>query len=299
MLQQSHEGGGRSNPAVEALKAAPQGTPLWYALLFTPPAQREAVAALLELRAEVMDCVRRTAEPTVAQARLQWWRVELAGFGSGREQHPTTRLLRDVKPRGALQPEYLLELVDAAETELSDAPCRNYAELALYCYRSGGVLHEMLAGLLGLADAANERAVRRHAQRLGTGIRLTEIIGGLRRDLAAGRRLLPRDWIAETGAAEQVGANGEIDVALAACLDRLAGEARLALDEAETLLPAGERPRQRTGLVLAALYRRQLARLHRDAFNPRALPGNFDNLWTAWRAARRAVTSRSSRGAQG
>jgi len=270
------------------VKSAPQGSPYWYALLYTPAASREAAAALLELRADIFEAARRPSEPAVARARLDWWRAELAGFGAGREQHPATRLLRQAAPDGVVQAEYLLELVDAAEGELRESPCRNHAELALYCYRSSGVLHEMLAGLPGLGEAANERAVRRHAQRLGSGIRLVEIIAGLRTDVAAGRRLLPRDWIAETGASEQLAAGDRMDVALATCLDRLAGEARLALDEAETLLPPAERARQRPGLVLAALHRRRLARLHAGGFDPRALPGNLDNLWTAWRAARRA-----------
>jgi 15-cis-phytoene synthase len=272
-------------------QSAPPGSPLWYALLFTPEAQRTAVAALLELRAEILESARRPSERSVAEARLQWWRLELAGFGHGREQHPVTRALREAQTAGVVQAEYLLELADAAESELSEPICRNYAELSLYCYRSSGVLHEMLSGLLGLSDPANERAVRRHAQRLGTGIRLVEIISGLGADLAAGRHFLPRDWIEETGATEQVSVQGEMDAALAACLDRLAGEARLALDEAEAILPRAERPRQRTGLVLAALHRRQLARLHRAGFHPRALPGNLDNLWTAWRAARAAGRS--------
>lgn len=277
-----------SSAALAGLKSAPQGSPLWYALLFTPEARREPLSALLELRADVLDSARRPSEPAVARARLQWWRAEIAGFGSGREQHPMTRALRQAGADGVVQAEYLLELVDAAESELTAAPCRNYAELSLYCYRSSGVLHEMLAGLLGLADPGNERAVRKYAQRLGTGARLVEIIAELPADLAAGRRLLPRDWILETGATEQIGTNHEMDAALTACLDRLAGEARLALDEAESFLPAVERPRQRTGLVLAALLRRHLARLHGGGFKPRALPGNLDNLWTAWRAARRA-----------
>lgn len=269
-------------------RSAPPGSPYWYAVLFTPAASRAAVGALLDLRAELRDAARRPSEPAVARARLEWWRAELAGFGGGREQHPATRLLSRASPQGVVQAEYLLELVDAAETERAESPCRNYAELSLYCYRSSGVLHEMLAGLLGLAEPANERAVRRHAQRLGTGIRLVEIIANLQRDLAAGRRLLPRDWIMETGASEEQAADGRMDVAIATCLDRLAGEARLALDEADALLPSAERPRQRTGLVLAALHRRRLTKLHARGFDPRAMPGNLDDLWTAWRAARLA-----------
>ncbi|NGP54600.1 squalene/phytoene synthase family protein [Thioalkalivibrio sp. XN8] len=268
-------------------KGAPPGSPDWYALLFTPEERRPAVAALVELRAEIMGSARGPSEPAVARARLDWWRAELAAFGQGRAQHPVLRRLRDTSPGGAVQPEYLLELVDAFDSELGPGPCRNYAELSLYCYRSGGVLQEMIAGVLGLADTANERAVRRYAQRLGTGARLVELIANLRADLAAGRRLLPRDWIEETGAREEFVAT-PMNPALAACVDRLAGEARVALDEAEGLLPGIERPRQRTGLVLAALYRRHLDRLHRAGFDPEAAPGNLDNLWTCWRAARRS-----------
>lgn len=282
-----------SDAAVQASRAAPAGSPEWYALLFTPSTQREAIADLLELRAEITESVRRPSEPAVARARLEWWRAELAAFGSGHEQHPLTRRLRTARPEGVLQPEYFLELVDGAESELVPEACNTYPELALYCYRSGGVLCEMIAGLLGLSEPANERAVRRHAQRLGTGMRLVEIIAGLREDLAAGRRLLPRDWIRETGAIEEVDSTGRMDVALHTCLDRLAGEARVALDEAESLLPGAERARQRTGLVLAALFRRHLARLHARGFDPSGRPGNLDNLWTAWRAARRAGRSPS------
>lgn len=282
-----------SKPAAADGRTPPPGSPWWYALLFTPAPPREGVAALLELRAEILASARRPAEPAVAFARLEWWRDELAAFGRGQEQHPATRRLRGADPEGVVQAEYLLELVDAAASERTAEPCRNYAELALYCYRSSGVLHEMISALLGTSAAANERGVRRHAQRLGTGSRLVEIIGDLEVDLAGGRRLLPRDWIAETGAVESIDRGGELNAALAACLDRLAGEARLALDEADRALPAAERARQRPGLVLAALHRQRLAHLHRAGFIPAARPGNLSSLWTAWRAARRTVRGHS------
>jgi phytoene synthase len=268
-------------------QAAPPGSPAWYALLFTPEDRRDAVGALFELRAAIMDSARMPSEPSVAHARLEWWRTEIAAYAEGRAQHPALRRLHSAGLSAVVQPEYLLEMVDAYESELAEAPCRTYAELALYCYRSGGVLHEMIAGALGLAAQDNERAVVRYAQRLGTGARLVELLANLRGDLAAGRHLLPRDWISETGAAERFD-GPTMDPALTACVDRLAGEARVALDDAETLLPRAERPRQRTGLVLAALYRRHLDRLHRRGFDPAGLPGNLDNLWTCWRAARKA-----------
>ena len=268
-------------------QAAPPGSPAWYALLFTPEERRDAVGALFELRGAIMDSARTPSEPAVARARLEWWRAEIAAHGEGRAQHPALRRLQAAGLAGVVQPEYLLEMVDAYESELAESPCRSYAELALYCYRSGGVLHEMVAGALGLGEPENERAVMRYGQRLGTGARLVELLANLRGDLAAGRHLLPRDWISETGAVEQLDGAG-LDPALAACVDRLAGEARTALDEAETVLPRAERPRQRTGLVLAALYRRHLDRLHRHGFDPAALPGNLNNLWTCWRAARKA-----------
>jgi len=274
------------------VQAGPPGSPNWYALLYTPAPRRQLVADLFELRAQILDSARVPSEPAVAQARLQWWRAELANFGSGREQHPLTRRLRDAGCPEVLQAEYLQEIVDAAESELSDPACRNYAELALYCYRSSGVLHEMIAGALGPADPANERPLRRYAQRLGTGVRLVETLAQFGGERTFGRRLLPRDWLEETGATQDPAATPRDDPALLACLDRLAGEARLALDEAETLLPAGERSRQRTGLVLAALCRRHLSRLHANGFDPRSLPGNLDNLWTAWRAARKAHRDR-------
>lgn len=277
------------NDALQAApRAAPPGSAPWFALLFTPEPRRPPAAALLELRAEILDSVRRPSEPEVALARLQWWRAEITAFGSGAAQHPALRRLRDADAGRVIQPEYLAELVDAARTELLESPCLNYAELSLYCYRSSGVLHEMLAALFGCQDKGNERAVYRYAQRLGTGIRLAEIITGLPTDLAAGRRLLPRDWIEETGADEASAAQRRIDPALSSCLDRLAGEARLALDEAESVLPGTERSRQRTGLVLAALHRRGLAKLHARGFDATALPGHLESLWTAWRAARRA-----------
>lgn len=273
---------------VQQAKSASPGSPNWYALLYTPAPRRQLVADLFELRAEILESARVPSEPAVAQARLQWWRAELAEFGSGREQHPLTRRLREAQCPDALHAEYLQELVDAAESELSDPPCRNYAELALYCYRSSGVLHEMISAALGLVEPANERALRRYAQRLGTGIRLVETIVQMEGDRALGRRLLPHDWAKETGLPENCRSQPREEPALLACLDRLAGEARAALDEAEDSLPAVEKPQQRTGLVLAALSRRHLAKLHANAFDSRALPGNMDNLWTAWRAARNA-----------
>ncbi len=72
---------------------------------------------------------------------------------------------------------------------------------------------------------------------------------------------------------------------------RRAGEL---MAEAAGHLPAVERPRQRTGLVLLALYRPLVEELERRGLPMGVPPASrgFVNLFRAWNAARRAQGKR-------
>jgi hypothetical protein len=57
-------------------------------LLYTPPEQRAAMNCLLALTGELGAARAQPLEPSVAEARLSWWRFEAQRYAAGKPQHP-------------------------------------------------------------------------------------------------------------------------------------------------------------------------------------------------------------------
>jgi phytoene synthase len=277
-------------------KALPAGSLLWWALLFTTPQGQPGARALLAVRGELVETARHASDPSIAAAKLGWWREEARRFGSGAEEHPCTRALAAAGGSDVIEPEYLEELVDGACMDAVHRPYGGFSELRLYCHRSSGVLQEMLATLAGVSDPRHERPVRQAAHQVGIGVRLAEIAWGLRADLATGRLYLPGDWLQEAGVDDEDIASGAPSAELITCLERLAAAAERELDGGLAKLPPAERERHRATAALAALARRRLeaARSRHWAPPPKgggvpAAAATLGDLVTAWRAARQAA----------
>jgi hypothetical protein len=89
----------------------------YFALLYTPRAQRAALATLIALRAELEAGIDRALDHAVAHARLEWWRAEAARFARGEPQHPW---LRALCPQDEASREMdLSRLIDAAARDLA------------------------------------------------------------------------------------------------------------------------------------------------------------------------------------
>src|SRR6185295_5336764 len=74
-------------------RAAQSGSSFYYSFLFLPPDRRRAITALYAFCREVDDAVDEPTDPSVASAKLAWWRAEVASLYSGSAQHPVTRAL--------------------------------------------------------------------------------------------------------------------------------------------------------------------------------------------------------------
>ena len=68
----------------------------------------------------------------------------------------------------------------------------NMRELRAYSSRSGGAIQELMAAQL-VAPAPLDEAVRATANRIGIGVRQSEMLRDLRQDAYAGRVYLPQD----------------------------------------------------------------------------------------------------------
>ena len=74
-------------------KAAASGSSFYYAFLFLPEAQRQAITAFYAFCREVDDVVDEVHDPEVAARTLQWWSREVSAAFAGNPSHPVLQAL--------------------------------------------------------------------------------------------------------------------------------------------------------------------------------------------------------------
>lgn len=257
--------------------------------LYSRDAQRQVLAALTGIEAEVGASLAPGLEHAVAHARLAWWAEECARAASGAGEHPLTRQLQGLfggEQRPALAG--LRGFVDTATWDLARATFETRRELDAYCERwSAAAVEPFAAFALGRAAAA-------HLQPFGRALREVELLCTLDTEARAGRvRLVLADLDAARLSAEEL-AQASWGPPLREFVRARHQQARGQLAQCANALAAADQPPLRALMVWAALA---CARSRRCAAAlPRALPAG-DHLapldgWRAWRAARRADSGR-------
>jgi phytoene synthase len=267
-------------------RAAQSRSSFYYSFLFLPDAQRRAITALYAFCREVDDVVDECREPQIARAKLQWWRDEIARAYDGQAQHPVTRALAAYIALYALQREHFLEIIAGMEMDLDGVSYPDFAALRVYCHRVAGVVGVLAAHIFGYSDARTLE----YAEHLGLAFQLTNIIRDVREDAGRGRVYLPREDLTRFGVdaadlrAERTGER------LVALLQFQTQRAREYYQRALDALPAADRYPQRSGLIMAAVYRETLDAIERDGFRVlehRVRLSALRKFWIAWTTARR------------
>lgn len=272
-------------------RAAPPGSMRYFALLYTLPQKRDAITALYVIDAEIRASAQNTNHD-VAHTRLQWWRQEIDRLVNANPQHPATRILN-------AQPEVdrkifarLHALLVAADMDLTRMTYLNARELRAYSARSGGVVQELIAMLLA-SPAPLDESARAAANRIGVGVRQTEMLRDVRQDAYDGRLYLPLDELEKSAVTlEDLRAREVSDkarTALARFREAIVPDLNAhALDDA---CGHSTRAYLRPLFVMAALHRRLLDRIARSRYevaSQRIELGPVEKPWIAWRAARKA-----------
>lgn len=239
---------------------------------------REPLLGIFALLAEWQVLMDVTTEPSVAQLKVSWWHEELQRLAHSKPIHPISVFLANLP--GADQVDFAP--LGAAAVAVSDyasgTPLEHRAQLADFADALYGAPLRVAAqfatplvdGLCGptrmLAEAHYlERALREQ-----------------RREARAGRIAFPVDELLAAGIE-----NGDWDAAtpvprLKQFIEQSTERAAILCTEAARGIPSQLASQQRHLVVIASITRRRLYRAAR--------PGR--DLWTAWRAARRASTGR-------
>jgi phytoene synthase len=267
-------------------KAAASGSSFYYAFHFLPPRRRRAITALYAFCREVDDGVDEVRDEGVAQAKLAWWRQEVARAFDGAPQHPVAQALVPVVREFALPEEHFQAIIDGMAMDLVQARYLDFSALELYCHRVAGVVGLLSAEIFGYTNPAT----RGYARDLGIAFQLTNICRDVGEDARRGRIYLPQEDLAKFGVTPSSILRAEYSPAFTDLMAFEFGRARDWYDKAMAQLPAEDRKAQRTGLVMAAIYRTLLDEIARDGYRVLDRKTSLTpvrKLWIAWKTARK------------
>jgi 15-cis-phytoene synthase len=221
-------------------KAAQSGSSFTVSFIFLPKMQRDAMTALYAFCREVDDVVDECTDYSVAQTKLNWWKSEIANLYNNTPQHPVTKALQPFITKFNLAQEHFLEIIDGMEMDLKFNRYEDFKQLQLYCYRVASVVGLLSASIFGFTN----RKTLKYAHDLGMAFQLTNII----RDVGEDDILQSRE-----------------SPAIKELIEYQIERAETYYDKALRELPAEDTKQQRTGLMMAAIYRTLLREIKSDS----------------------------------
>ena len=131
-------------------KAAIQGTPGYYTVLFHPATVRAGLVALRALERELSDVVELCTDRDIALHKLNYWRQELDG-NSPSAPHPVTRALQQYAG-GVLDNEARGRLLDGTAQRILRPQFHSESEIDKLCAATAGTIAQACARI---ADNTN------------------------------------------------------------------------------------------------------------------------------------------------
>jgi phytoene synthase len=235
-------------------KAAASGSSFYYSFKFLPPEKRRAIIALYAFCREVDDVVDECSDANVARTTLNWWRGQVAEIYGGKPQHPVAQALAPVVKQFNLAQEHLLEIIDGMEMDLDQTRYADFKSLQLYCYRVASVVGLLSVEIFGYTD----RQTLKYAHDLGIAFQLTNIIRDVGEDARRNRIYLPMDEMQQFGVTAADILNARETENFQRLMEFQIERAQRYYRQALEHLPAADRKTQRTGLIMAAIYRATL-----------------------------------------
>ena len=263
-------------------KAAQSGSSFYYSFLFLPPAKRRAITALYAFCREVDDAVDETSDDMVARNKLNWWRGEIKAMLAQQATHPVTKALYPQLAAFELDPQHLLAIIDGMEMDLNQTRYLDYTGLQKYCWHVASVVGILSARIFGVSQPQTLE----FAEKLGLAFQLTNIIRDVGEDARKGRFYLPVNELQQFNVTAADILNARHSDNFVALMEFQYQRAQTTYDEAFALLPKADKKNQRTGLIMAAIYRTLLEEIRADGFQvlkQRTSLTPLRKLWLAWK----------------
>ncbi len=263
-------------------KAAQSGSSFYYSFLFLPTERRRAITALYAFCREVDDVVDESMDDAIARTKLSWWRQEIKAMLAGEPTHPVTKALQPHMATYGLEGAHLLAVIDGMEMDLNQNRYLDFIALQKYCWHVAGVVGVLSASIFGISNPRTKE----FAEKLGLAFQMTNIIRDVGEDARKGRIYLPVNELQQFNVTAADLLNARHSAQFEALMQFQFERTQKLYDEAFALLPAEDRKSQRTGLIMAVIYRALLVEIQRDGFHvltQRISLTPIRKLWLAWK----------------
>jgi phytoene synthase len=248
-----------------------------------PRGQRLAMSALyafLRIADDLSDGPGSTAHK---RRLLTDWRSGLDCALAGRYSHPLHAALHHTVETFKIPRQYLDDVLDGVEMDLTPIAYATFEELRLYCYRVASAVGLACIHIWGFTD---ERA-KDYAEKAGLAFQLTNILRDVGEDAARGRVYLPREDLDRFGYEASGLSKGVRGEPFRALMRFQVERARQYYDAAWPLLPLLPPPGRAVFLVMGRTYRSLLEAIEKrdyDVFSHRVSLSPWRKLLFALRA---------------
>lgn len=265
---------------------APAGSNFYYALMFLPPAQREALGTIYAFCREVDDIVDECSDHNVAANKLSWWHQELEKIYHGTPQHPVAKALVSIVQTYSLPKIWFEEILQGMTMDLQYQGYQTFDDLKLYCHCVASTVGMLAATVFGYKDPKTLE----YAKKLGIAFQLINIIRDIGEDARRGRVYLSEEDLQQFQIDPQDILKLQVDPnKFARVLKSYAARARNFYNEALNTLPQCDRASQRSGLIMAKIYFSILDEIELSQFatlNQKITITPMRKLWITWRTWR-------------
>jgi len=267
-------------------KAAKSGSSFYYSFMFLPQDQRRAIIAIYAFCREVDDVVDECSDVNIARTKLIWWRDEIERLFSDKAKHPVTQALVKVIKQYSIPQEYFCEVIDGMEMDLDYDSYPSFKELSLYCHRVASIVGLISVEIFGYKN----RKTMKYAHDLGMAFQLTNILRDVYEDAERGRLYIPLDELEKYNVTLDDIVNRRMSEGMKALFVYQADRAMKYYESAFEQLPDEDRYTQRSGVIMAAIYKTLLEEIKADGYEVlkhRIKLTPIRKLWIAWKTSRK------------
>lgn len=272
-------------------KVATSGSNFYYSFLFLPTDQREAITAVYAFCREVDDIVDECQDKAIAEQKILWWSTEVDRIFLGTPQHPVGIALMLALKKFPLQKLWFEEILQGMVMDLKYHGYQTFEDLKLYCHCVASTVGMLAATIFGYSNPATLE----YAKKLGIAFQLVNIIRDVGEDARRGRIYIPEEELALFG----VTSNEILQLKVTdpkrfiELLSKIAAIARSYYTAALESLSLEDRAKQRSGLIMAAIYFKILDEIEHSNFNVLNQKISITPLrklliaWRTWRAEKK------------